>query len=80
MQDIGPKHYFYLKDGRILKDIFELREIFVNISEEVFNHHVNNERNDFSNWIRDVFDNKSLALEISQCKTKEEMINVLKLI
>ena len=80
VQDIDPKHYFYLNDGRIIKDLFELCEVLLNISEDTFNHHVNNERNDFSNWIRSVFGNKSLALKISKCKTKEEMVSVLKLV
>lgn len=79
IQDIDPKHYFYLNDGKIIKNLPELSEVLLNISENIFNHHVNNERNDFSNWVRDIFLNNELALEISKCKTKDEMINMLSL-
>ena len=61
---ISPENYFFLNDGRVLKDMFELAETLENISHDVFFHHVNDSKNDFSNWIKDVFGNKDLAEEI----------------
>lgn len=61
---IKPENYFFLHDGRVLKDLFELAEHLEHISDDVFYHHVNDNKNDFSNWIKDVFENKDLADEI----------------
>jgi len=49
------------------------------ISDEDFNFHVNEEKNDFANWIRDVFGNEKLAskMDTSKCR-KENQIALLK--
>ena len=64
---------FILKDGRILKDVIELSNALDHMSDDVFNHHVNNSRNDFRNWTRDVFGERELAAELEKAKTRNEM-------
>lgn len=67
-KEIKPEHYFFLKDGRVLKDVVELAECLESISDDIFFHHVNDSRNDFSNWIRDIFGNIVLSEEIYAIK------------
>lgn len=52
---INPEHYFILKNGERIRSLEELILILKNIDKETFEYHVNNEKNDFSNWIRYVF-------------------------
>jgi acetate kinase len=52
---INTEHYFVLKDGELIKSLEELVLIIKNIDKETFEYHVNNEKNDFANWIRYVF-------------------------
>lgn len=52
---VNPEHYFVLKDGELIKSLEELILIIQNIDKEVFEYHVNNEKNDFANWVRYVF-------------------------
>lgn len=61
---------FVLKDGRVLKDLVELSHALDHMSDDVFNHHVNAFRNDFRNWVRDVFSQKELAAELEKAKTR----------
>lgn len=61
---------FVLKDGRVLKDLVELAHALDHMSDDVFNHHVNAFRNDFRNWVRDVFSQKELAAELEKAKTR----------
>lgn len=68
-----PEHHFHLKNGGKLKDLFDLAKSLEEMPEEVFNHHVNEHRNDFYNWIRDVIGDQELALKIKRSKTKKEM-------
>ena len=64
---------FILKDGRLLKDMVELSHALEHMSDDVFNHHVNSYRNDFKNWIADVFGEKELAAQIEKAKTRTDM-------
>ena len=68
-----PGKHFVLKDGRILKDLVELSHALEHMSDDVFNHHVNVFKNDFRNWVTDVFNEKELASEVEKAKTRNEL-------
>jgi hypothetical protein len=68
---------FFAANGAVLHDAYELLEELKSMDDGTFHHHVNQERNDFSNWIRDVYRNKRLAAQIGRCKSKDEMIAAL---
>ncbi|MBW2992741.1 hypothetical protein KY345_06000 [Candidatus Woesearchaeota archaeon] len=63
---------FYLKDGKKLRNILELTEAFETMSEDVFRHHVNEMRNDFSNWVSDVLEDKELAEDIKDIRDRTD--------
>jgi preprotein translocase subunit SecF len=65
---------FILKNGRVLKNLYELTNSLASMDDETFKHHVNKEKNDFANWIRHVFEDEKLANQISELKTRESMI------
>ncbi|MEM2138590.1 MAG: hypothetical protein QXM96_00335 [Candidatus Woesearchaeota archaeon] len=71
-------NYFYLKDGRIIKTIEELPDILENISDEIFYSHVDNNKNDFSKWVYDSFNNVELSKLIGSIKNKEEIIRTIR--
>ena len=48
------------------------------MKNETFMHHVNEKKNDFSNWVEEVFGNKRLAEELRKIKTKQEAIRVIR--
>lgn len=58
------EHHFVLQDGRAVKTIYQLVDELETMSEEMFQHHVNEYKNDFANWIEHVFDEKHLADEL----------------
>lgn len=58
---IPPEKNFVLKSGEMISSIKDLAIIIDCMDNNVFKHHVNEERNDFSTWINDVFQEKSLA-------------------
>lgn len=65
--------YFLFCDGHPVKNVTELAEKLEHIKEEVFNHHVTEDRNDFVNWIKDVFEEIELAEEIAGLKHKDHV-------
>ncbi len=68
-----PGKEFILHDGSKIYSIKDLFDRLQSMDENVFYHHVTPERNDFANWIRDVFKEEGLASRVSACKTKKEM-------
>lgn len=61
-----------------LYSIQELLYELEKMPDEVFSHYVNEQKNDFANWIEGVFGLSDLANRIRHTNSKEEMINALK--
>lgn len=66
------EHHFVVADGKKLKNIMELADALETMSEEIFRHHANELKNDFSSWVKDVFYDHSLAEDISRAKNRLE--------
>lgn len=66
------ERHFVVADGRKLKNIIELADALETMSEEIFRHHANEFKNDFSAWVKDVFYEHSLAEDIARAKNKFE--------
>jgi len=60
----APTKTFSLKDGRTLKNIYDLVDELEIMSEDVFKEYVNDGKNHFANWIDYAFDQKTLAKEM----------------
>lgn len=69
----APEEYhFVLSNGEKLKDLRDLVNALEIIPEDVFRHHVSEMKNDFSNWVRDVFKEHSLAEELKRMRSRME--------
>jgi len=66
------EHHFVVADGRKLKNIIELADALETMTEEIYSHHANEFKNDFSNWVKDVFYDHSLAEDISRARNRME--------
>ena len=64
LADVPQEQVFWCSDGRILKNLRELCDALGAMSEETFAHHVNAATNDFSNWVKDVIKDDSLASDL----------------
>lgn len=64
--------HFIVADGKKLKNIIELADALETMSEEIFSHHANEFKNDFSAWVKDVFYDHSLAEDIVRAKNRLE--------
>jgi len=69
----GPKR-FWVRDGRILTDLKDLKNALSEMAEETFSYHVNKAKNDFAKWTEEVLQNKKLATELKKAKTKVEAL------
>jgi hypothetical protein len=82
MQTIKPDKYFYLRNGEELRSIKELeKELEKNIKYENlenFYHHVNNEKNDYAEWIKNVFHKHNLYEKIRSVSKPDELLKIIK--
>jgi len=67
--DVPDDKWFWCQDGKVIKNLNELEEALNNMSNETFRYHSGEERNDFSNWIRDVVGDDKLARDLSKSKS-----------
>ena len=75
--DIEGDKRFFSNDGSVIKNLAELTDYLNRIKAEVYRYHVNSEKNDFSNWVRDVFGDTKLASELNRVKNPLEASKIL---
>ena len=71
--DAAPEKCFWVNNGPILKNIEELANYLPEMPNEAFQHHVNNEKNDFSSWIKDTIGDQQLANDLLSSRNKESI-------
>lgn len=68
--EIHPELYFRLHGGGVIKSIPGLKKALLEMNNETFSHHCNDNKNDFSTWVRNVFKEQALAHQIDKNKTR----------
>ncbi|MBW2992133.1 hypothetical protein KY345_02855 [Candidatus Woesearchaeota archaeon] len=76
--DAKPENYFVTRDGQRIKNLYQLQKSLLNMNDDTFNHHVNNERNDFYNWVKDIYKDEALSSVVLNCRAKNELAQKLK--
>ncbi|MDD5086768.1 MAG: hypothetical protein PHV16_03355 [Candidatus Nanoarchaeia archaeon] len=77
LKEADKEHYFYLCDGSVIKNVLELSKCIETMSNEVFGHHVNDMKNDFSSWINDIYSDEKLAQKMLETTDKDKTQIVL---
>jgi hypothetical protein len=72
LADVPGEYVFRSHDSSIFKNMRELRDGLANMAEETYAYHANAEKNDFSNWIRDIIKDDKLAAELKSAKSRAE--------
>jgi len=72
--DAAPEQCFWVNNGPILKNMEELANALPGMAEDTFRHHVNNEKNDFSSWVRDIIGDAKLANDLLSSKNRDSAL------
>ncbi len=70
LSEVPADEIFWCNDGRELKNLGELAAYLPEMAEEVYQRHVSGVNNDFSNWIRDVIGDVTLANELKKAGSR----------
>ena len=77
LEDILPEHHFWARNGTIIKNLRELKAAIEQMDDATFMHHVNSEKNDFSEWVMGVIQDEKLAKDISKTLSKEDIAKLI---
>ena len=69
---VPEEHVFWCRDGHVFRDMSELGESLVSMSDETFAFHVNTEKNDFANWVRDIIGDEKLTRELTKSQNRTQ--------
>lgn len=76
-----PRDKLFLTiDGRHIYNLVHLVGVLEQMDDHTFRYHANAEKNDFSNWIKDVMGNAQLAERLKNKDRKDTQIEILRYI
>lgn len=78
LSDVPPEKCFWANNGWIIRNLGELPMALENMNDDTFKYHVNKEKNDLSNWVKDVIGDKRLSTALKRVKTRKSSIKVVK--
>ncbi len=70
--DVPESFVFRCWDGRTLRNLRELRDAMAGMENESYVHHVTEQKNDFSRWVRDVIGDEKLATDLEKSASKSQ--------
>jgi alpha-amylase/alpha-mannosidase (GH57 family) len=77
LKDVPGDKVFWVIDGSILKNLNELAVALRKMKNETFKYHVNSEKNDFYNWVKDVIEDHELAGQLKEIKNRLKAASVV---
>lgn len=76
-ENVAPEHVFHFKDGKKAHNLHDLKDAIRNMDDDTFSHHVDEDNNDFANWVEFVYKNEALAKDLDKVSTRKAMAEVL---
>lgn len=70
LMDVPQDNVFWCQDGCVMKNMRQLRDALAGMSDETFSRHVSESNNDFTNWVRDVIKDGTLARQIARSRDR----------
>ena len=72
LANVPEQYVFWCCDGRVLRNMKELEEALANMTDETFAYHSNEEKKDFSNWVKDVIGDDKLARDLQKSQNQTQ--------
>jgi len=72
--DAAPEQCFWVNNGPILKNMEDLAAAMEGMSNEAYSYHANNDKNDFSNWVKHVVGDAKLANDLLSSRNKDSAL------
>jgi hypothetical protein len=77
LADVPEEYVFWCFNGHILRNMQELAEALNTMTDETFAYHSNAQKNDFSNWVRDIIRDDELASGLMKASSRTKAAKVV---
>ncbi|MDO8567084.1 MAG: hypothetical protein Q7R57_00035 [Dehalococcoidales bacterium] len=77
LADVPEDKVFWVQGGMTLKNLADLEAALKTMSDDTFNFHLNINKNDFSNWVRDVIGDEKLAGDLWVSTTRAQTLQAV---
>jgi hypothetical protein len=68
---------FFVSDGSVYASLAELAKGLRKMHPDTFKYHANAEKNDFANWVKDVFGDQKLAKQALGAKDQKQLAKIV---
>ncbi len=72
LANVPDEHAFRCCDGSVFRSLQELQGGLSGMSDESYAFHAGKDRNDFSNWVRDVIEDQKLARDLLRAQSRAQ--------
>ncbi|MGA2158160.1 MAG: hypothetical protein ABSG90_02960 [Dehalococcoidia bacterium] len=72
LKHVPDEKRFYCHDGKILNNIFDLKTALDTMSGHTYGYHVNEEKNDFARWVKEVLGDDKLARDLTKMMEQKD--------
>jgi len=66
LADVPEENVFWCHDSCVMHNMKELGDALNTMTDETYAFHANTEKNDFTNWVRDVIKDERLAKDLQK--------------
>ena len=66
--NVAAEKQFFCQDGQVFKNLRELEGALKDMSAGIYQYHVNESKNDFSNWVNQVIGDDKLSRDLLKSK------------
>ncbi len=70
--DVPCEKVFWSHDGRTFKNLQELALGLISMDNETYMFHVNNNKNDFAHWVKEVVGDREMAKELDDAMSRSD--------
>jgi hypothetical protein len=78
LADVPEYRFFWCNDGRIFRNMKDLSTGLASMSAHTFAYHLNADKNDFSNWLKDSVGDEQLAEDLEDPISRREAAKTVK--
>lgn len=72
LANVPEKYDFRCRDGNILRNMRDLRDALLTMTDEDFSHHSNSQKQGFSYWVKEVIKDDKLAADLAKSVSRRQ--------
>ncbi len=72
LDDVPEEYVFRCCDGGIVRNTKELGDTLKTMTDETYAFHANTEKNDFTNWVKDIIKDERLAKDLQKAPNRAQ--------